>query len=94
MAVSSFNLDADRTKVQSGIVDVTGVSGAWVYQTVTFPTPYKSTPLVTVNAPYSTGSATNWNMPMIDQLTSTGFRFGWYSVNGSKQAIWQAIGNI
>jgi hypothetical protein len=94
MASSNFNLDTDRTKVQAGIVNVTGVSGNWVYETVTFPTPYKSSPLVTVNAPYSTGSATNWYPPMIDQITATGFRFGWYSVSGTKQVIWQAIGNI
>lgn len=79
---------------QWGTEVVAGVSGNWVYKTVTFATPYKSVPLVTVTAPYSTGSATNWPMPMIDNISNTGFRYGWYGVTGSKNTIWQAIGEV
>lgn len=86
--------DTSKTLCQMGLVNVTGAPTDWVYVTVTFPTAYKSVPLVTVNAPYTTGSATNWYMPMIDRITTTGFRYGWYGASGTKNTIWQAIGEV
>ena len=90
MATSSIK--SSRVLCQNGTVEVTGVSGEWVYVNVTFNTPYKTTPLVTVTAPYQTGSATNWYMPMIENITTTGFRYGWYSASGTKNTLWQAVG--
>lgn len=70
---------------------VTPVDG-WTTVDVVFPKPYKSIPLVTVYQ-YDTGTATAWSLPMIKNLTNTGFTFGWWNVSGAaRQVMWQAIG--
>lgn len=83
-----------KTIVQSGTANITGISNDWVTYTVTFNQKYSSTPLVTVTAPYLTGTATNWYMPMIKNISTTGFTFGWYAVSGTKTVLWEAIGVI
>lgn len=66
----------------------------WVYVNVTYGVTYKSVPFVTVTAPGDTSSATYQTMPMIDNITTTGFRFGWYAASGTFNARWQAIGEV
>lgn len=83
-----------KVKVQSGLEVYTGVSYDWSYKTITFATPYKTIPLVTVNAPGDTSTSTNHTMPMIDNISETGFRFGWYAKTGTFNVRWQAIGEI
>lgn len=85
---------ADKSKflVQKASFNITGVSGDWVYKSITFPTAYKSAPMVSVYQ-YSTVYATNWYPPMIDNISATGFRVGWYNAGAATRTfLWQAAG--
>ena len=83
----------EKIIVQSATEHVTGVSGNWVYMNVTFKSPFKKQPLVTVNQ-YDTGTGNSWYPPILKNITVNGFTAGWYSVTGTKEFIWQAIGVI
>ena len=91
--VSATATSKSKCVTQFEVFDLTGISGDWVYKNVTFTTPYASTPIVSVEQ-FQTATATNWPMPMIDNITATGFRIGWYSASGTKKLIWQAFGII
>lgn len=77
---------------QEGVEQVTGNSSGWVYKTVTFSTPFNSTPLVAVSL-YEVTYATDWVMPMLRNVTKNGFTMGWYKASGTKDVYWQAIGS-
>jgi len=94
MATSTIR-KTSHVKRQFGLIDVQGDGTAnWIFYEITFPTPYKALPLVTV-MPYTTGAGTNWYPPMIDNITVNGFRFGWYAAPTSlRTMVWQAIGEV
>lgn len=84
---------SDFIQSLNGTVNLTGVSGNWVLHQVTFATPFKvgTTPLVSVYR-YDSATNTTWTLPMIKNLSNTGFEFGWYNASGSHNFIWMAIG--
>lgn len=92
--VSSLN--ASMSKVcyqQEGEVTLQGQSAQWAYAYVTFPKPYKSTPLVTANAPAVTNDASSGSYyPLIQSISNTGFTIGLYNITSSPTYRWQAIG--
>lgn len=96
--ISSLNsnlANKSKIKVQNGTVTVTGAgTGSWTYKAVTFGIPYKTTPLVVVTAPCDTASGTDWYMPMIRKVKTTGFEYGWFNISNTKQVLWQAVGEI
>lgn len=79
--------------IQNGTDTVVGDGSNWVQNTITFGTPFKSgtTPLVNVYQ-YDTASATNNTIPMIKNITNTGFTYGWYANARTFNVVWQAIG--
>jgi hypothetical protein len=87
-----IRMEQNKMLIQSGKDTITGTSD-WVYQIITFPRPYKTTPLISI-CQDDTGYATNWPLPMIKDISNTGFTYGWYKVTGTKSIIWQAIGNV
>ena len=89
-------LNASMSKAcyqQEGEVTLKGQSAQWAYAYVTFPKPYKSTPLVTANAPAVTNEASSGSYyPLIQSISNTGFTIGLYNITSSPTYRWQAIG--
>lgn len=83
----------DRILKQEASVEVVGNPTGWVYKNITFPTPFIKQPLVSVSF-YGTSYATDWTMPMIANVTATGFQMGWWQASGTKNVYWQAFGII
>ena len=96
MAAEVSALNASMSKVcyqQDGEVTLQGQSAQWAYAYVTFPKPYKSTPLVTANAPAVTNNASSGSYyPLIQSISNTGFTIGLYNITSSPTYRWQAIG--
>lgn len=96
MAAEVSSLNASMNKVcyqQEGEVTLKGQSARWAYAHVIFPKPYKSTPLVTANAPAVTNIASSGSYyPLIQSISNTGFTIGLYNITDSPTYRWQAIG--
>ncbi len=83
----------DRILKQEASVEVVGNPTGWVYKNITFPTPFIKQPLVSVSL-YGTSYATDWTMPMLANVTQTGFQMGWWHASGTRNVYWQAFGII
>lgn len=83
----------DRILKQEASVEVVGNPSGWVYKDITFPTPFIRPPLVSVSL-YGTSYATDWTMPMLANVTQTGFQMGWWHASGTRNVYWQAFGII
>ena len=82
-----------RMLVQRGAFENVGVSNDWSYTTVTFPTAYKKQPMVSVSLGTTRFPTTDADF-MLDNITTTGFRFGRYATGSTREYWWQAIGEV
>ena len=92
-AIKEVNNKVQKLSIEAGGSSISRTAGSWSYQNITFNTPFTSVPLVSVSAPFSTDMGTTM-APMLDNITTTGFRIGYYDGAGSVSVRWQAIGFI
>ncbi len=84
------NSDISKFIVQTGVITWTGTGSGWSYAHVTFPTPYKSNPIISVLP--NTAYANPAKVPAIRNQFTTGFDIGFYNYSGTFQFMWWAFG--